>query len=77
VFSAALLDALRNLARKRAGEPVGWINIGGARELTELGYATRSRGGWQITASGIEALASAPLPVVRHGECSVVQFHSH
>ena len=77
MFSAALLDALRNLARKRAGEPVGWIDIGRARELTELGYATRNRSGWQITASGVEALAIAPLPVVHQGEGSVIQFRSH
>jgi hypothetical protein len=53
--------ALRNLARKQAGEDVDWINIADARALTELGLAERHRDGWKITPAGLEALkAEAP-----------------
>ena len=48
--------ALRNLARKQAGEAVDWINIADARALTGLGLAERSREGWKITPAGAEAL---------------------
>ncbi len=51
--------ALKNLARKQAGEDVDWINISDARALTDLGYAQRDRGGWRITPEGLEALAAA------------------
>lgn len=49
--------ALRNLARKQAGEDVDWINIADARALTDLGYAQRDRVGWKITPEGVAALA--------------------
>jgi len=49
--------ALRNLAKKQAGEAVDWINIADARTLTELGFADRGREGWRITAAGSAALA--------------------
>jgi hypothetical protein len=52
----AQFDALRNLARKKAGDLVGWIAIAEARELTELGFAARNRSGWQITDAGVSAL---------------------
>ncbi|HEX3700988.1 MAG TPA: hypothetical protein VHV27_09975 [Phenylobacterium sp.] len=52
------LHALRNLARKRDGEPVPFVNIADARALTELGLAERSREGWDITAEGAALLAS-------------------
>jgi hypothetical protein len=52
----AQFDALRNLARKKAGDQVGWIAIAEARELTELGFAIRDRSGWQITDAGVSAL---------------------
>jgi hypothetical protein len=52
------LIALRNLARKQAGEAVDWINIADARALTELGLADRGREGWRITAAGLAALAA-------------------
>ena len=55
------LVALRNLARKQAGEAVDWINIGDARALTELGLAERNRGGWEITPAGLAA-AKAEAP---------------
>jgi hypothetical protein len=74
-LSAASLSALRNLARKQVGEPVGWIAIAEAQGLTEIGYARRNQSGWQITASGLEALALlglAPAPV----DGTVLPFHA-
>ncbi len=53
------LIALKNLARKKAGEDVDWINIGDARALTDLGLAERSGGGWVITQAGTAALAAS------------------
>lgn len=47
------LAALHNLADKQAGQDVDWINIADARALTELGYARRNRGGWEITPEGL------------------------
>ena len=52
------LAALKNLARKKAGEAVDWINIADARGLTDLGLAERNGGGWVITTDGLSALAS-------------------
>lgn len=52
--------SLQNLARKQAGEDVGWINIADARVLTELGLAERTQAGWKITAAGASVLASRP-----------------
>ena len=57
VLSDAQIDALRNLARKKAGEVVGWIGIAEARGLTDLGFATRNRSGWQITDAGVLMLS--------------------
>jgi hypothetical protein len=57
------LEALRNLARKKAGDDVGFVNIADARALTELGFAQRSREGWDITPEGSAFLAGeAPDP---------------
>jgi hypothetical protein len=73
VLSDAQIDALRNLARKKAGDVVGWIAIAEARALTELGFATRNRSGWEITDAGVAALAhrgsgaNAPSTVVPFG----------
>jgi hypothetical protein len=50
--------ALENLAGKKAGKDVGWINIADARALTDLGLAERSREGWDITAAGLSAFAA-------------------
>jgi hypothetical protein len=72
-LSGAALGALRNLASKRTGQAVGWIAIGGARELTLLGYAIRNQSGWQITSSGVDALAATPAAPA--GEASVISFH--
>ena len=57
-LSTGQLLALKNLARKQAGEDVDWINIADARALTELGLAERGREGWNLTAAGAAALAA-------------------
>jgi hypothetical protein len=49
--------ALKNLARKKEGKDVDWINISDARALTELGFAERTGAGWVITAAGTALLA--------------------
>ena len=56
------LEALRDLARKKAGEHVPFVNIGAARALTDLGLAERSREGWDITAAGSAHLARLAGP---------------
>jgi hypothetical protein len=61
-LTPAQLEALRHLARKKAGEPVGFVNIAVARALTELGLAQRSREGWDITPEGSALLAEQPQP---------------
>ncbi|WP_419255061.1 hypothetical protein ACN2C6_06310 [Caulobacter sp. ErkDOM-YI] len=58
-LSEGQMLALKNLARKQAGDDVDWINISDARALTDLGYAQRDRVGWKITPEGLEALAAA------------------
>jgi hypothetical protein len=55
-LSPGQLVALKNLARKKAGEAVDWINIADARVLTDLGLAERNGGGWVITTDGVAAL---------------------
>jgi hypothetical protein len=55
-LSPAQIDALSNLARKKAGDDVGWVAIAQARELTDLGLAVRTRSGWEITDAGETAL---------------------
>ena len=65
-LTAGQLDALRNLASKKAGLRVGWIVIADALGLTNLGFAERNRSGWQITAAGASLLAhqeQKPEPV--------------
>jgi len=57
-LSPGQLAALRNLARKQAGEAVDWINIADARALTELGFADRNSEGWRITAAGALVLTT-------------------
>ena len=51
-LTAGQMLALRNLARKEAGEEVDWIKIADALALTEQGLASRKPGGWRITPSG-------------------------
>jgi hypothetical protein len=55
-LSDSQLEALRNLSRKKAGAEVGWIAIAEARGLTDLGFAARKAGGWEITAAGAARL---------------------
>jgi hypothetical protein len=53
------LSVLRNLAEKRDTHHLtAFINISDAQELTQLGFAERTRQGWDITASGAAYLAS-------------------
>jgi hypothetical protein len=70
--------ALEQLARKKAGEAIPFVNISDARALTELGLAERSREGWDITAEGSalharlsplksDTAANAPTPIGRTG----------
>jgi hypothetical protein len=59
-LSPGQLTALRNLARKQAGEAVDWISIADARSLTDLGLAERTREGWSITPAGQTALGAEP-----------------
>jgi hypothetical protein len=58
-LTAGQLAALKNLARKKAGEDVDWINISDARALTDQGLAERTGGGWVITPAGASALAAS------------------
>jgi hypothetical protein len=61
-LSEGQLHALRNLALKRSGGEVPFVNIRDARALTELGLAERSREGWDITAEGSALLARLAGP---------------
>jgi hypothetical protein len=56
-LTSGQIEALRDLARKRDGESVPFVNIADARALTELGMAERSREGWDITPAGAALLA--------------------
>jgi len=50
-------QALRNLARKKQGAEVPFVNIADARTLTDLGLAHRTREGWEITPEGAALLS--------------------
>lgn len=67
------LLALRNLARKQAGEAVDFVNIADAQVLTDHGFAERGRGGWVITVTGAAALAASPEPVAAPTEPSPIR----
>ena len=56
------LVALNELARKKAGQHVPFVNISAARALTNLGLAERSREGWDITPAGAAHLARLAGP---------------
>lgn len=57
------LHALQILAEKKAGNAIPFMNIGAARRLTDLGLASRSHEGWDITPEGGAVLARrAPPP---------------
>ena len=74
-LSAGQLLALKNLARKQAGETVDWINIADARFLTELGLAERGREGWLITPAGEAALAAlGPAATEPQIDAGVIDF---
>jgi hypothetical protein len=51
-LSSGQLQALRNLAAKRSGNVTAFLRIADAQHLTELGLASRSRQGWDITSAG-------------------------
>lgn len=61
-LTASQLDALLNLAHKKAGLQVGWIVIADALGLVDLGFAARNRSGWQITPAGAALLADHVFP---------------
>jgi hypothetical protein len=62
-LSELQLHTLQLLADKRDGATVPFINIAAARTLTELGLASRSHEGWDITPKGSAILGrSAPKP---------------
>lgn len=46
------LHALQNLAAKSAGNVTAFLRIADAQRLTELGLASRSQQGWDITPAG-------------------------
>ncbi len=69
------LTALKNLARKQAGEVVDWIRISDARELTELGLAERGREGWRITPAGQAALSGLGPELAEDHGGDVVDFN--
>lgn len=45
-------NALSELARKKSGGEIGFMNIADARSLTDLGLARRAPSGWEITEEG-------------------------
>ncbi|MBU1377595.1 MAG: hypothetical protein KKE02_10535 [Alphaproteobacteria bacterium] len=57
VLTEGQLDALRNLGRKSGGDVTAFVNISDCQHLTELGFASRSRQGWDITTGGSAYLA--------------------
>ena len=57
VLTDGQLTALRNLGRKSAGDMTAFVNISDCQHLTELGFASRSRQGWDITTEGSAFLA--------------------
>jgi hypothetical protein len=75
-LSAGHLDALRNLARKRDGQQVGWIAIAEAQGLTDLGLARRNRSGWEITASGQATLLLLHSDGAARAEAKILHFDS-
>lgn len=66
-LSGGQLNALQNLARKRDGKEVPFLNIADARALTELGHAQRGREGWEITPQGAALLDREATPPTELG----------
>jgi hypothetical protein len=62
------LSALRNLAAKSGGAVTAFLNIADAQHLTELGLASRSRQGWDITPLGSAYLAELEGPANEAGD---------
>jgi hypothetical protein len=56
VLTEVVLHTLELLARKQAGEDIAFVNIAAARTLCDLGLASRSHEGWDITADGAAEL---------------------
>jgi hypothetical protein len=69
--------ALRNLARKNAGEEVGWIKIADAIALAEAGLARRTAEGWKITPAGAAWLAADADPAAAPGGSDVVPMFAN
>lgn len=68
------LGTLQNLARKKAGATVGWVDIAEARGLTELGLAARNRSGWEITPEGEAVLERQSASAVVESAPATLQF---
>jgi hypothetical protein len=51
------LRTLRLLGQKKAGDTVAFVNIAAARRLSDLGLASRSHEGWDLTAAGSAELS--------------------
>jgi hypothetical protein len=62
------LRALRNLAVRQDDVVSPFLNIADARRLTDLGFAVRSRQGWDITPAGAAYLhrrdAAGPTNII-------------
>ena len=70
-------QALRNLARKKAGAIVGWIAIAEAQSLAEAGLAARTAAGWVITPAGEAALEQwRPEVDATDERCVMIPFPS-
>ncbi len=61
-LNAAQVRALRNLAEKRDGNLTPFLNIADAQRLTDVGFAQRSRQGWEITSAGAAYLHRLDRP---------------
>ena len=69
-ISDAQLAALHNLADKKSGQTVPWINIADAQALTAMGLAQRTRSGWEITLDGACLLQDRQAPKSLQALCS-------
>jgi hypothetical protein len=60
------LRTLHALSARAEGKETGFLRIGDAQRLTELGLARRNRAGWEITLDGASAIEGQPLPAELH-----------
>ena len=74
-LTSGQLSALRNLAAKQSATITPFVNIADARHLTDLGLASRSRQGWDITAAGLAHLGDLERPCANDG-ASVTELHA-